>query len=158
MKVHCAFDEMVKIADLKPHPRNPNKHPVDQIKRLASILEFQGFRYPIKVSKRSGLVTSGHGRIAAAKMNGWDSVPVNFQDYDSDGQEWADIVSDNAIAAWAELDLSAIHAELPKLEPFDIELLGIQDFQFEPEPEKKTKEQSEVKCPGCGLAFFPGEI
>lgn len=131
MKVHCLSDKLVHVNDLVPHPKNRNSHPDDQIKRLAQILAFQGWRYPVKVSKRSGFVTSGHGRIEAAKVNGWTQVPVNFQDYDSDEQEYADVQADNAIAAWSELDLSGINTDLGELGPdFDIDLLGLKEFEL----------------------------
>ncbi len=60
MTIKCLFDEMVSVSDLKENPKNRNKHPDAQIKRLAKILKFQGWRYPVKVSKQSGFVTSGH--------------------------------------------------------------------------------------------------
>lgn len=132
-KVHCSHDRMIKVSELKPHPKNRNKHPKDQLERLARILDYQGWRYPVKVSNLSGYVTSGHGRIEAAKVNGWKEVPVNFQDYESEEQEYADVQSDNAIASWAELDLSAINTDVVDLGPdFDIDLLGIKDFEIEP--------------------------
>lgn len=139
MNIHCLYDALSPIKDLKSHPKNRNKHPDDQIKRLAEILKYQGWRYPVKVSKRSGFVTSGHGRIEAAKLNGWKEVPVNFQEYDSEEQEYADVQADNAIASWAELDLSGINADLGDLGPdFDIDLLGIKNFEIDvlpPEPQ-----------------------
>lgn len=132
MIVHCLYDKLVSTSELAPHPKNRNKHPDEQIERLAKILKYQGWRYPVKVSKRSGFVTSGHGRILAAKVNGWDEVPVNLQDYDSDEQEYADVQADNAIASWAELDLSGINTDLADLGPdFDIDLLGIKNFEIE---------------------------
>jgi DNA modification methylase len=124
---------MVPVAELKPHPKNRNKHPKEQSQRLAAILNYQGWRYPVKVSKLSGFITSGHGRIEAAKVNNWPEVPVNFQDYESEEQEYADVQSDNAIASWAELDLSGINSDIGDLGPdFDIDLLGIKDFEIEP--------------------------
>lgn len=132
-KVMISNVELVSIDGLTLHPRNRNKHPEDQIKRLARILEYQGFRYPVKVSKRSGYVTSGHGRIEAARLNGWTHVPVSYQEYDSDEQEYADLIADNSIASWAELDLSGINADLGDLGPdFDLDLLGLRDFNLEP--------------------------
>lgn len=131
MLVHCTYDELADIDSLKPHPQNRNKHPGDQIKRLADVLNYQGWRYPIKVSKRSGFITSGHGRIEAAKYNGWDKVPVNYQYYESYEQEYADVQSDNAIASWAELDLDEIKADLKDLPDFNIDLLGIKDFSID---------------------------
>lgn len=123
---------MVRTAELEPHPKNPNKHPKEQIDRLIKILEYQGWRYPIKVSTRSGFVTSGHGRLLAAKKMGLKEVPVSYQDYDSEEQEYADIVSDNSIAGWAELDLSSINLELSNLGPdLDIDLLGIDGFDID---------------------------
>lgn len=133
MKIRCAHDAIVPVNELKPHPKNRNKHPVEQIERLAKILEYQGWRYCVKVSKQSGFVTAGHGRIEAAKHLGWDKVPVNYQDYDDDAQEYADVQADNAIASWAELDLSSINFDITDLGPdFDIDLLGIENFVLEP--------------------------
>lgn len=132
MHIHCKFDELVSPLSLRAHPKNANNHPPEQIKRLSKILEYQGWRYPIKVSKRSGYVTSGHGRIQAALLLGWNEVPVNYQDYEDDDQEQADVHSDNAIASWAELDLSAINAQMGDFDPgFDIDLLGIKDFTLD---------------------------
>jgi len=144
MKIHCPHDSLVECSALKPHPKNSNKHPDDQIERLARILEYQGWRYPVKVSKQTGFVTSGHGRILAAKKNGWKEVPVSFQEYDDETQEIADVTSDNAIASWAELDLSMVNAFAPDLGPdFDIDLLGIKDFVLEP-AEKFQGDEDEV--------------
>ncbi len=130
MKVHCLFDKMVSVHELKPHPKNMNKHPQEQIERLAKILEYQGFRYPIKVSKQSGFITSGHGRLEAAKLLKATHVPVNYQGYVDEAQEYADIVADNAIASWSDLDLAAINHELLSLPDFDLDLLGIEDFKI----------------------------
>ena len=133
MKIHCKYDELVNPKSLKQHPKNRNDHPQDQIKRLAQILDYQGWRYPIKVSKASGFVTSGHGRIAAAIINGWKEIPVNYQEYESEEQEYADLIADNSIASWSELNLSAINTDIVDIGPdFDIDLLGIKDFVVEP--------------------------
>lgn len=131
--IHCTHDKLVKITELKPHPKNRNKHPDDQIERLTKIIEYQGIRSPIKVSKRSGLITAGHGRLEAFKKLKIKQIPVNYQDYESDEQEYADLQSDNAIALWADLDLSSINLDVPELGPdFDIDMLGIKDFVLEP--------------------------
>ncbi len=133
MIIHCKETKLVPISELKPHPKNRNKHPKDQIERLAQILKYQGWRYPIKVSTRTGLVTSGHGRIEAAKLLGWNEVPVSYQDYISDEQEYADLVADNTIALWSEIDFSGINTDIGDLGPdFDIDLLGIKNFEIEP--------------------------
>lgn len=158
---------MADISTLRSHPKNRNAHPKDQIKRLAKILEYQGFRYPIKVSKASGFVTSGHGRIEAAKENGWTKVPVNYQEYDSSEQEYADVIADNSIASWSELDLSSINSDIGDLiEGFEVDLLGIKEFSldmnFEPSTEEEQGKLDEKKplvtqCPNCGECFDANE-
>lgn len=142
MIVHCPHDALVSVKELKPHPKNRNKHPKEQIERLARILEYQGWRYPIKVSKLSGFITSGHGRLEAARHLKLKEVPVSFQDYTDEAQEYADLQADNAIASWAELDFSGINSDIVDLGPdFDLDLLGIKDFKLEPE----KIEQEEIK-------------
>ena len=44
MNTHCKFDEMVSVSKLKPHPKNRNKHPEEQIERLSKILKYQGLQ------------------------------------------------------------------------------------------------------------------
>lgn len=145
MKIHCLFDQMLPINELEPHPRNRNKHPKDQIERLAKILEYQGWRYPIKISSLSGKITSGHGRLEAAKLLDMKEVPVVMQDYDDEVMEYADVQADNAIAAWAEMDLSGINMDIGDLGPFDLELLGIKDFKVD----RAEKRSWHMTCPHC---------
>lgn len=124
--VHCAFDEMISIEDLKPNPRNPNQHPKKQIKRLAKIIEKQGWRAPISVSNRSKFIVRGHGRYKAAQLLKAIQVPVDRQDYTSDAEEWADLIADNRIAELAEKDddLLKIVMEEIRIAPVDFELTG----------------------------------
>jgi hypothetical protein len=160
IKVHCAHDKLVKLSELKPHPKNRNKHPAEQIDRLAEVIKYQGIRSPIKVSKRSGFITAGHGRLEAFKKLKLKEAPVNYQDYDSEEQEYADVQSDNAIASWAELDLMGINIDLAELGPdFDIDLLGIKNFVmdaadkgFDPSDTEEEDKKHKV-CPRCGEAL-----
>ncbi len=143
MHIHCSHSDLVDINTLKPHPKNRNKHPKDQIVRLARILAYQGWRHPVKVSTRSGFVTAGHGRIEAAKVNKWTQIPVDLQDYESDEQEYADVQADNAIASWAELELESINLDLAELGPnFDLDMLGIEDFVLDPSERGSTDEDN----------------
>jgi DNA modification methylase len=132
MIVHCKHDKLVNADSLKPHTKNRNNHPDDQIDRLAKILAYQGIRAPIVVSNLSGFIVKGHGTLMAIKKNGWDQAPVVYQDFDNDEQEYAFVQSDNAVASWAELDISGINSDIGELGPdFDIDLLGIRDFVLE---------------------------
>lgn len=133
MEIKSKSIQIVDIDSLVPNPKNNNKHPKEQIERLAKLIKYQGFRNPLVVSNRSGFVLCGHGRIEAAKLAGLKEVPVMYQDFENEAQEYAYLTSDNAIASWAELDLSAVNSEMLDLGPeFDVDLLGIKDFVIEP--------------------------
>lgn len=144
MKIKCQYDKLIPLTDFSNHPKNRNQHSKEQITRLAGIFEYQGIRHPIIVSNLSGHIVAGHGRLEAAVKNGYKEFPVNFQDFKDEEQEYAFLVSDNSIALWAELDLSGINIDLPDLGPdFDIDMLGIKDFELEPADKygDKTDEQ-----------------
>jgi hypothetical protein len=166
MKINCSFSELVEIHKLVPNPKNPNKHPQEQIEMLKKQLDFQGQRHPIIVSKRSGFVVAGHGRLEAMKALGVEKVAVNYQDFENEAQEYAFIVADNGTAAWSELDLSAINQDMIAFGPdFDVDMLGIKGFEIDvvdrPDYGDKNVEfdadafgsDLQHTCPSCGFEF-----
>lgn len=102
--VYCAHDKIVETDSLVGNPRNPNTHPKEQVEALAKIIKRQGWRHPIVVSNRSGFVVKGHGRLLAAAALGVSHVPVDYQDYESEASEYADLMADNKIQEFSELD------------------------------------------------------
>lgn len=129
MNIVCAFKEMIAVAKLKLllNPRNANKHPPEQIDRLAEIIKYQGQRSPIVISKRSGFIVKGHGRLMAIEKLGWSEAAVDWQEYESEAQEYADMVADNEIARWAELDVDKLIADMKQME---IENIVLPDIDF----------------------------
>ena len=120
--VHCNFDKMVKIDALVENPRNPNTHNSKQVSLLAKIIGAQGWRNPIVVSKRSGFIVSGHGRLKAARELGLESVPVNEQPFKTEVDEWAHLVADNRIAELAEMDNLALKDLLSEMDTGEIDM------------------------------------
>ena len=102
--VFCAHDEIIPIEKAVPNPKNPNQHPKEQIELLATIIKARGWRAPITISLRSGLIVKGHGRLQAALLLGTDKVPVDFQNYASEAEEIADLTADNRLAELAEMN------------------------------------------------------
>ena len=113
---------MVAVDSLIENPRNPNKHPKKQIELLAKIIKNQGWRSPIVVSNRSGFIVKGHGRLQAAKLINCAEVPVDFQDYENEAAEYADLIADNKIAELAELDNESLKELLQEISTFDIDI------------------------------------
>lgn len=131
MKVHCKYDKLVAVKDIKPNPKNPNIHPKQQIDLLAKVLKETGWRAPIVVSNRSGLVVKGHGRLSAAQRAGMKEVPVDFQDYDSADEERADLLADNKIAELSATDKELVKSLLGDFEEgFDMSLTGFKQDEF----------------------------
>jgi len=120
--------KMVDIDALIENPKNNNNHPPEQIERLSKIIKTQGFRSPLTVSNRSGFVLCGHGRIAAAKSLGMVELPVIYQDFENEAQEYAHLTADNEIARWANIDVDKLKTEVENLE-IDTDLLGL-DFEL----------------------------
>ena len=165
--VRCAHSKMVPVSTLQRHPRNPNTHPEAQIKLLANIIANTGFRAPIVVSTRSGYITKGHGRLDAAELLGLKAVPVDFQDYESEEMEMADMVADNQIASLAEMDRAVLKDILQELDTgaFDMlltgfDMAGIEELmnQFHVPDENKPIDEEEMantkmECPACGFKW-----
>ena len=164
--VFCRFDDIVKIKDLKPNPRNPNKHPDEQIEKLAHIIKENGWRAPITVSNQSGLIVKGHGRLSAAQKLNLIEVPVEYQDYETESLEWADLMADNRIAElskndrrkllnlFEEFDTGEVDFTLSGYDSSEYESLAHQfdEFQLPPkeEEDKGEKPLKKVICPNCG--------
>ncbi|MBX7210131.1 MAG: ParB/Srx family N-terminal domain-containing protein [Verrucomicrobiaceae bacterium] len=132
--IYCAHTRLADPDSLKPNPANPNRHSAHQIQLLASIIQEQGWRNPITLSKRSGLIVRGHGRLEAALLIGCEVVPVDEQDYASEAEELADLLADNRLAELAELDedeLKRLIKSIQESDPtFDLELTGFMDDEI----------------------------
>lgn len=132
MEYNCTYSKLEAVHRLQPNPKNPNQHSQRQIDLLAKIIDYQGFRHPIVVSKRSGFLVAGHGRLEAAIKLGLDQVPIDEQDFESEAQEHAFMIADNKIAELAESDdalIKELALELP--EDLDLDVLGIPEFTLD---------------------------
>ena len=121
--VYCSHDEIVDIMKVIPNPKNPNRHPERQIEILSQIIKAQGWRKPITVSKRSGFVVAGHGRLQAALLLKVESVPVDYQDYANEAEEYADLVADNRIAELSNVDEELLIDILNEINDTDIDTI-----------------------------------
>lgn len=173
--VECAHDKMVSLVELVPNPRNPNTHDERQIKLLAKIIGYQGWRAPITVSKRSGFIVTGHGRWMAAKLLGLEKVPVDYQEFKTEADEWAHLVADNRIAELAEINKQDLTELLKDIKTdLDLDIAGFdaegleaigfgreesEQIDAEPKIDEKDELQKQWKTEGgqrwkCGQHFL----
>ena len=120
--VYCAHSQMVEIEKVVPNPRNPNKHSEKQIALLSKIIAAQGWRAPITVSTRSGFIVRGHGRLLAARKLGLAEVPVDYQAYETEAAEWADLIADNRLSELSETDELLLKDLLQELNTSELDL------------------------------------
>ena len=169
VKIYCNFDKLVPIGEIKLNPKNPNKHTDEQIELLAYIFGKQGWRNPITISKTSGLVVKGEGRLLAAKLRNMEKVPVEYQYYESESQELADLIADNKIAEFSFIDEEALRDILLDIEDLDREITGyelsdieqiinIYDDEKSQSPNEFQKyDEDNIKtdkiCPKCGYEW-----
>ena len=130
--VFCSYDEILPLEKIVPNPKNPNKHGVNQISLLAKVIQAQGWRKAITVSTRSGFIVSGHGRLKAAYEAGLDFAPIEYQNYATEAEEYADLIADNRLAELSEIDESQLAGLLREMEgEIDLEMTGYEEAEFE---------------------------
>jgi len=72
---------MVRVDEIKPHPRNPNRGDVDGI---AGSIEALGFYGALIVHEPTGHILAGSHRWAAAQADGLGELPALLYDVDED--------------------------------------------------------------------------
>lgn len=129
--VHCLYDAIVPLTELREHPRNPNRHTQKQSDLLARIIEATGWRNCIIVSKRSGCIVAGHGRLYAARTLKLESAPVQYQNFESEEEELRHLVADNRLAEFSQRDDAALESILSELRDDGLlHLSGYDDAQM----------------------------
>lgn len=124
--------EYRQVASLIPYARNPRTHNENQVAKIAaSIVEF-GWTNPILVDGDSGII-AGHGRLAAARKLGLDTVPVIELSHLSANQKRAYVIADNRLALDAGWDEEMLALELADLTSagYDLALTGFDDVDLE---------------------------
>lgn len=165
--VFCAHDDILPIEKVTPNPKNPNQHPEKQVKLLAEIIKAQGWRQPITISTRSGFIVKGHGRLMAARMAEATEVPVDYQNYATEAEEWADLTADNRIAELAEMDNTMLADILSEIDTGEMPLIlsGYDEDDLEgiinaiagaddAEPNDQDQEMEQSTTPMCK----PGDL
>ena len=147
------------IARLKPYDRNARTHPEKQLAQLRASLQKYGRTIPMLV-REDGTIIAGHGRLEAAKLEGYKHAPVIVAIGWSEQQCREYTLADNRIALNSGWDGDILGAELKELNELglDLKAIGFSDSElakFNPlnsdgtvnaEPELKAMFQILVDC------------
>jgi hypothetical protein len=131
IRYECRYDELVDIGKIQRNPCNPNKHSVEQIQRLARVIERNGWRNPLVVSKRSGYLVKGEGRLLASISLDLDVVPVEYQDYATDDEEWSDLIADNKMSELSVQDRETLKEIVSKMDTTDYSATGFSQNEID---------------------------
>jgi len=122
------------ITMLKPHARNARTHSPAQLKKLEASIRRFGFVNPVLIDDEDRIL-AGHGRVAAAKAMGLDSVPVVYVSGMTEAERTAYVIADNRLAELAGWDDELLRLELGAIEDldlgFDLELTGFATAEIE---------------------------
>ena len=133
------------------------RSPEEQLRRLGSIIRAAGWRNPITVSTRSGLIVRGHGRLMAAQLAGLNEVPVDYQNYATEADELADLVADNRIAELSDPDMQKLAEVFASIEESDtsIDLTGYSREEYD---ELSAAFSDAIEATAAPLPENPDEI
>ena len=117
--------EHVSVRSLKAYARNARHHSKAQIKQIAASIERFGFTNPVLIAD-DGEIVAGHGRVAAAKLLGIETVPVLRLSHLTEAERRAYVIADNKLALNAGWDRETLAIELQGLVDldFEVELTG----------------------------------
>lgn len=127
----------IKVADIKPYPKNTKKHPAEQISNIAKSIEKYGFIQPIVLDKNNEIVI-GHGRILASKKLKMQEVPCVYAENLSKEDIKALRIIDNKLNE-SEWDPDFLKEELADIDLSDFDL----DFD-DVLAEDETEEGAEI--------------
>jgi len=116
--------ETVAICDLKPHPRNYNAHPDDEIDHIVKSIKDNGVYRNIVIAQ-DNTILAGHGVVQAMRQMGMEQAPVKRLDIDSnDPRALKVLAGDNEIAHLSMKDDRMLTDLLKEISEFDDGLLG----------------------------------
>ena len=135
------------IDEIRPNPGNPRKHTRRQIKKLARIIQKQGFNVPLLLD-RYGNLLAGHARFEACRHLGLTEIPTICLEHLNERQALAFALADNRLAELSEWDDGPLAEHLRELSlvlDFDLELTGFElgeiDLRIESLNSPTEKEQ-----------------
>lgn len=128
--------EWLPVGSLRPNPKNAHTHSRKQIRAIGASIRKLGFLNPVIIDD-DNTILAGHGRLEAARLEGFAHVPVIRFDHLTPAQKRAYLIADNRIAEQAGWDREILAIELGELtellpaEGFDVSLTGFETAEID---------------------------
>lgn len=114
----------VELAKLVPYEKNPNVHPIEQIKVIADSIERYGQYYPILVDEDMRILC-GHGKKLALEHLGRKEGEVKILRGLTDKQKLKIVIEDNKIQSMSYVDFTKIEDIIREVGEVDIIGFGV---------------------------------
>jgi ParB/RepB/Spo0J family partition protein len=114
------------IDQLVENPRNPRKHPQEQIDRLAASYRRFGQTKPVLARKADRVLIAGHGMLRAMKQAGAKEIDVLLWETNSETAD-AYMLADNRHAELSSHDTDRVAALLRDIDKADYLAVGFND-------------------------------
>jgi ParB-like chromosome segregation protein Spo0J len=118
-------EKPMPISALRSYARNARKHSRKQVRQIAASIERFGFTNPVLINDDNQILC-GHGRVEAAKLLNFESVPTLRLSHLNETERRAYILADNKLVQNAGWDREVLAIELQGLIDldFDVEVAG----------------------------------
>lgn len=87
----------VALDHIRPHPHNARTHSKKQIRQIADSIQAVGFAFPVLIDEH-GTLLAGHGRLEAAKLLAFKTVPAIVVAGLTEARKRALLLADNRMA------------------------------------------------------------
>ena len=151
---------------LRPYVRNARTHSKTQVRQIADSIQRFGFTNPVLISDDDEII-AGHGRVAAAKLLGMETVPTLRLSHLNETERRAYVLADNKLALNAGWDQEILAIELQALVDldFDVALTGFStaeidltlDAARDRDPQGVTAEEDEIPSMAATAVTRPGD-
>ena len=111
--------KVVELATLVPYDKNPNVHPIEQVKAMASSIERYGQYYPIIVDENMRILC-GHGKKLALEHLGKTEGEVKILRGLTEKQKLKIVIEDNKIQSMSYIDFTKIEDIIREVGDTDI--------------------------------------
>lgn len=111
--------KVVELAKLVPYEKNPNVHPIEQIKAMSDSIERYGQYYPIVVDENMRILC-GHGKKLALEHLGRKEGEVKIIRGLTDKQKLKIVIEDNKIQSMSYVDFTKIEDIIREVGEVDI--------------------------------------
>lgn len=122
--------EHIEIEKLTPYKSNSKIHTKAQIQHIANSIKEFGFNDPLAIAGENHIVLEGNGRIEAAKLLGFITLPCVRLDHLTSEAQRAYVIAHNSLCLETGFDDAALFTELEQLKDYDFVDYGLNTEKF----------------------------